>query len=63
MKAKVTYGLGRTVATGNYENFRLNCEATVECEQSEMEDAYKKVRKFVLDRVEDEEAELLGKYK
>lgn len=61
MRAKVTYGLGRTVNTGNCENFRINCELTVECDAGEIDKTFAEVKSFVRDRVEGEVAELLGK--
>ena len=62
MKARVTYGLGRTVPIGNYENFKLHCEVQFECQEDELEETYEKAKRFVVERVEEEEAFLLGKF-
>ena len=61
MKARVSYSLSRTVNTGNYENFKIGCEAVVEWLEEEMSEAFDKAKEFVRQRVEYEEADLLGK--
>jgi len=61
-RASVSYRLGRTVPIGSYENFKITCEVTLECEEKELELAYEKAREFVTTRVAEEEADLLGKF-
>ena len=60
MKARVTYGLAKTINTGNFENSKVHCEVTVECSKEEVDDAYKYVRQFVHDSIKEEVARLKG---
>lgn len=60
-KARVSYSLQKTVNTGNYENFKIGVELILECEQVDICAFYEQAKKFVRDKVEFEEADLLGK--
>jgi hypothetical protein len=55
MKAKVKYSLGRTINTGNYENAKVEIGLELECEETDVKQAYAKVKKFVDARVKEEE--------
>jgi uncharacterized protein YlxP (DUF503 family) len=61
MRAKVNYSLTRTVNTGNYENFKIGVDLTVECDAEEIDKTFAEAKRFVRDKVEGEVAELLGK--
>ena len=61
MKARVAYSLHKTVNTGNYENFKIGCELVLECQDGEVDQAYEQAKQFVRDKVDFEEADLLGK--
>ncbi|MFA5408825.1 MAG: hypothetical protein WC277_06225 [Bacilli bacterium] len=47
MKAKVSYGLGRTINTGNYENAKIDIHVEFMCEEDEVEQTYERAKKFV----------------
>lgn len=54
MKAKVSYGLGRTINTGNYENAKIDIHVEFMCEEDEVEQTYERAKKFVRQRVKEE---------
>jgi len=54
MKAKVSYGLGRTINTGNYENAKIDVHVEFMCEEDEVEQTYERAKKFVRQRVKEE---------
>lgn len=53
MKAKVSYGLGRTINTGNYENAKIDIHVEFMCEEDEVEQTYERAKKFVRQRVKE----------
>ena len=54
MKAKVSYGLGRTINTGNFENAKIDIHVEFMCEEDEVEQTYERAKKFVRQRVKEE---------
>ena len=57
MKAKVSYGLGRTIPTGNYENAKIDIHVEFMCEEEDVEKTYERAKRFVRQRVKEEEME------
>ena len=54
---KVSYGLMRTINLGNYENVKIDIAIEAECEKGDLEKAYKSVKRFVNEKIEEEMTE------
>lgn len=60
MKARIEYGLGRTLNMGDFESTRVHVSVAIEVEdkisRDELEKTFGRIKKFVDEKVAEEEA-------
>ncbi len=55
MKARISYALGRTIATANFENARIDVSMECQCEEDEADECYRRAKRFVDAKIKREE--------
>lgn len=56
--AKISYSLGRTINTGNYNSVRVDVSHEIECDETDVEKKYEQLRDFVRGKLREEVAHL-----
>jgi len=52
---KIKFGMTRTIQTKPYESVKFEVSIEDECEREERNSVFKKIKKFVLEEIEEEE--------
>lgn len=55
MKTRITYSLGRTIATADFENARVDVAMECQCEEEDANETYRRAKRFVDAKIKREE--------